>query len=226
MRDYKQIWKTLAKVKQTEAKDVFIYNIFKAMTAKNPNKLEVALNLLQRAFTPVTKPIKLKNGRRPYDRISRLYGVLRIDVKDLPNLYNPPTRLRDCVETVEEIKMYNDIKDKVCQELDKHSDDLYTFIFVRQDLNKEIQVVQSSHAALVLGHKLKEHDPHKLNFVICGAKDLTELNDIKNHIACEGIETVEFTEPDLNNEITAIASFPMTVSKKRCMRRYKILKYN
>jgi hypothetical protein len=225
MKDFKQVWKSLAKARQISAADVFTYNIFKAITAKNPNKLEVALNLLQRAFTPVTKPIKLKNGRRPYDVISMMYGATRIDIKDLPNLYNPPTRLRDCVETVEEIKMYNDIKEKVCKELNDHVEDLYTFIFVRQDLNKEIQVVQSSHAALVLGHKLKDHDPHKLNFVVCGAKDLSELMDIKNHIATEGIETVEFVEPDIDNEVTAIASFPMSVSKKRCMRHYKILKY-
>ena len=225
MKDYKQVWKTLANAREVEAKDVFIYNIFKAMTAKNPNKLEVALNLLQRAFTPVTKPIKLKSGRRPYDILDRMYGT-RIQVQDLPNLYNPPTRLRDCVETVEEINMYNQLKQDVYKALNDHVEDLYTFIFVRQDLNKEIQVVQSSHAALVLGHKIKDHDPHKLNFVVCGAKDLADLMAIKDHIATEGVETVEFVEPDLNNEITAIASFPMSVSKKRCMRRYKILKYS
>lgn len=227
MQNFTNVWKSLAKAKQITAADVFIYNIFRAMVAKNLSKEGVALGLLQRAFTPVTKPIKLASGRRPYDVLDKVWRQINIQEYELNQFKSKdsPTTLRECLETVEEIKLYNRLKDTVTQELGKHSKDFYTFIFVRQDLSREQQVVQSNHATLVLGSKLIDYDPTKLNFVLCGAKDLHEIEQIKASVNWNGIETVEFTETDLNNEVTAIASFPMSVSKKRCMRRYKILTY-
>lgn len=225
MKNISSIWKSLAAAKEITAADVFIYNILKAMTAKTPDKRAAALNLMQRAFTPVTKPIKLKSGRRPYDVLSKMLGSIQLKETELESLKNTPTRVLSCIKTKEEVSLYNDLKEYTTRELDRRSEDLYTFVFIRQDLSKEQQVVQSAHATLVLGSKLQGYDHTKLNFVVCGAKDLSELNQVKEHINGNGMETVEFTEPDLNNEVTALASFPMSVSKKRCMRRYKILTY-
>jgi hypothetical protein len=80
------------------------------------------------------------------------------------------------------------------------------FIIVRKDLTPSQRAVQA-------GHALAAYLLHSSNFrwknetlIYLGVKGLTQLLNLKRKLQNNEIEFVEFREPDLNNEVTAIAS--------------------
>ena len=80
------------------------------------------------------------------------------------------------------------------------------FVIVRKDLSTSQRAVQA-------GHALAAYLLHSPNFrwkneilIYLGVKGLTQLLNLKRKLDLRGINYVEFHEPDLNNEITAIAS--------------------
>lgn len=87
------------------------------------------------------------------------------------------------------------------------------YVIVRKDLSTSQRAVQAGH--VVAEFMLRK--PTKWNneiLVYLGVKNLFELELIKYKLELNNIETIEFKEPDLNNEITAIA----------CNSKHKILK--
>jgi len=87
----------------------------------------------------------------------------------------------------------------------------YAYIFVRQDLSKEQQLVQFGHVCCVLGSEMHiRYDPHKLNFVAIGVKDLEQLDAIKFYLDFHDLTYVEFEEPDIGDQVTAIACLPVS----------------
>ena len=80
------------------------------------------------------------------------------------------------------------------------------FVIVRKDLTPSQRAVQA-------GHALAAYLLHSPNFrwknetlIYLGVKGLTQLLNLKRKLDRHGINYVEFREPDLNNEVTAIAS--------------------
>ena len=80
------------------------------------------------------------------------------------------------------------------------------FVIVRKDLSHSQRAVQA-------GHALAAYLLHSPNFrwknetlIYLGIKGLRQLENLKRKLDINEINHVEFREPDLNNEITAIAS--------------------
>jgi peptidyl-tRNA hydrolase len=80
------------------------------------------------------------------------------------------------------------------------------YVIVRKDLSTSQQAVQA-------GHALAEYLLHGPYFrwknetlIYLGVKGLRQLKNLKRKLDDHGIKYVEFHEPDLNNEVTAIAS--------------------
>lgn len=80
------------------------------------------------------------------------------------------------------------------------------YLIVRKDLSHSQRAVQA-------GHALAEYLLHSPNFrwknetlIYLGVKGLNQLENLKRKLELHGINYVEFREPDLNNEATAIAS--------------------
>ena len=80
------------------------------------------------------------------------------------------------------------------------------YIIVRKDLTHSQRAVQA-------GHALAEYLLHSPYFrwknetlIYLGVKGLKQLENLKRKLALQGTNYVEFREPDLNNEVTAIAS--------------------
>jgi len=227
MKDPQPIWKALAKEKQLTASDFIIRCVLKSIMAKASDKKAVVLGLFQKAFTPITNSNKVANNIYRYPFMYQ-YGIqyaTRFNEKDLIAQDALPVKLLQCLETEQEIMLYKNLLDYLFQDSDGHTGEKYSFIFIRQDLSKEQQVVQAAHVTLLLGTSPIKEDPTKLNFVVCGVKDKTELEQVEAFINEHEVTTVKFIEPDLNNEPTAIASYPMGINQKRFMRRFKTLKY-
>jgi peptidyl-tRNA hydrolase len=80
------------------------------------------------------------------------------------------------------------------------------FVIVRKDLSTSQQAVQAGHA---LAEYLM-HGPFSRwsngTLIYLGVKGLKQLENIKHKFEMEGIPYIEFREPDLNNETTAITT--------------------
>jgi len=80
------------------------------------------------------------------------------------------------------------------------------YVIVRKDLSDSQMAVQAGHA--VAEYLLHSHFSRWKNEILIylGVKNLLQLEKLKYKLDQEDIEYIEFREPDLNNEATAIAS--------------------
>jgi peptidyl-tRNA hydrolase len=80
------------------------------------------------------------------------------------------------------------------------------FVIVRKDLSTSQQAVQAGHALA----RFLMHGPFSRwqngTLIYLGVKGRNQLENIKRKFEREDIPHMEFREPDLNNEITAIAT--------------------
>lgn len=223
MKDFKAEWKKMLGInKQRSSADMFQYQLLKAQTAKTPASYEVRVALagllLQRAFTPITNQNKLTHGQGAYSGLKNAQWGSRFKAG---NTYND---LRNCLETEEEQALYQRLWEAATKKLEHKTEEFYTYLFVRKDLSPAQMIVQSNHASIVLGASLKDTKPAELNLVLCGAHDERHLESIKRHFAENNCEIVEFREPDIGNQLTAIASQPLPYSQKGFAVRYPTLR--
>jgi len=81
------------------------------------------------------------------------------------------------------------------------------YVIVRKDLTPSQRAVQAGHALaayLLHGSFLRRWQNETLIYL--GVKGLKQLENLKRKFHYEGINFVEFKEPDLDHEITAIAT--------------------
>ena len=80
------------------------------------------------------------------------------------------------------------------------------YIIVRKDLTTSQMAVQAGHT--VAQYLLHSHFSRWQNetLIYLGVKNLNQLEKLKCKLDIEDINYIEFREPDLNNEVTAIAS--------------------
>lgn len=84
------------------------------------------------------------------------------------------------------------------------------------------QAVQSAHAAIDFVIKYPELSliwHNKSNYlVVLSVKSQECLNSIINQLEKTNLKFISFVEPDLNNEITAVAIEPGDISRRLCSR--------
>lgn len=80
------------------------------------------------------------------------------------------------------------------------------YVVVRKDLSVSQMAVQAGHA--LAQYLLDSHPPDWKNetLIYLGVKNLGQLEMLKFKLSNNDIKFVEFCEPDLNDEVTAIAS--------------------
>ena len=101
----------------------------------------------------------------------------------------------------------------------------YVYIFVRQDLSPEQQLVQASHATLVLGNKLKRQDVSELYFAVIGIPQLSDFCKVMKDLKKHGTDFISFYEPDQGNTMTAIATHPIPKDQRGRLLDYKRLTF-
>jgi hypothetical protein len=113
--------------------------------------------------------------------------------------------------------------------MNKQSDNMkkYLYIFTRQDIFKEYQLVQSSHVAYKLGSVLgKDADADNTYFTCVGVRNLEALLAVEKILFAFGIKYEYFIEPDLNGgEMTAIAVHPIDEDKRDILLAFNLLKF-
>ena len=221
MQDYKQAWKDRANQKNLTSYDMFNLCLMKAIKSKsNEDKFKLAWAILQASFRPVTNKKKLANGHDRWLAIAQAaYHAKWVKQENwlLSHLDEG------------ELKTYHELAAEIHKSIwsQKVPEKQYSFFFVRQDISPEYQLVQNSHVALKLGTELaaEQVKSDELYFACIGTENLDSLHQIYTKLLEDGVRTVAFYEPDLRNELTAIATFPIAADKKAFLSHHKRLRF-
>lgn len=98
------------------------------------------------------------------------------------------------------------------------------YVFLRKDLDPVQQTVQAAHVCLEVGRKFKLEDP-RFKIIIFGIRSETKLQSIIHELQGHNINHVIFTEPDLNDALTAIATEPLNADRGALFSRYRLLEH-
>jgi hypothetical protein len=95
-------------------------------------------------------------------------------------------------------------------------------VFVRCDLTAPQITVQACHAVLeaTKAYASTEHP----NIVLLGVDNEWQLHAIGNRLQLNDISFRCFSEPDLNDQMTAIATAPVYGAARKIFARYQLLK--
>ena len=208
-----QLWKTLTLKKIIQSADIAALMIIKAVRSKSNEKLDVAKGLLLKSFTPITNQSRLNRGEKSFQALERATQS-SVWSELLSTL------------TEEEKTSFRYLATTLSKE--KWEDNTYVYIFVRKDLEKVQQLVQAAHVTMVLGQDvgIKDHDASRQHFCVLGVGDLAALNDVHDFLVNKKIAHKYFKEPDIGNQMTAIATVPLRKSftvRKRLFSNYALL---
>jgi len=81
------------------------------------------------------------------------------------------------------------------------------FVITRNDLSAAYQAVQSGHAVAEWMIANKDHHWQNKTLVYLAVKDLRRLELLKEKLDSRCYDPVCFYEPDMNNELTAVAVY-------------------
>lgn len=99
----------------------------------------------------------------------------------------------------------------------------YTYILVREDLNKGQQITQAGHAAYEAGKNL---DPDKMatHMVVLSIKNQEELLIASQMLESHGVEHCLFFEPDHNIGESALATRPIQcILERKLFKKWKCI---
>ena len=99
----------------------------------------------------------------------------------------------------------------------------YVYVLTRRDLPFPQQAVQAAHASIEAARKFIDKDIEHPHLVLCTVENEEELfcalNELKDHV-----RIAEWREADIDDELTAIASEPVSGDVRRLFRNYQLLK--
>lgn len=101
----------------------------------------------------------------------------------------------------------------------------YVYVFTREDLSPAQIAVQSCHASIeaAAAFKLSQLPEHP-SVIILGIKNESKLDNIQATLAENGIRHVTFREPDLDCQITSIATEPMFGDQRQFFRKFQLIR--
>jgi hypothetical protein len=94
---------------------------------------------------------------------------------------------------------------------------------VRTDLSPGQQVVQACHAAWDACSTFHDPGHEHPHLVVCGVPDESTLKHVLEQLRERGVRLRAFTECDIGNELTALASEPLAGAARRPFRKYRLL---
>lgn len=97
----------------------------------------------------------------------------------------------------------------------------YIYIALRSDLSRPQQAVQASHAAIESARNFINEGMEHPSVIILNMKSEEAL--IKFNNSCPN-RTIGFREPDIGNQLTAIATEPVFGDDRKYFRKYQLLK--
>jgi hypothetical protein len=216
--DFIEQHKKKAAAKTLTSGDMAMYHIRRAYNAKSNEKIRLAKIFLMSAFTPISSKNELANGAKPYDGVRIALDNVTVQLRRWSL-----TVIRTSEEEVQLVKVLNEMVKELLGHFssaepvyrDPKANTVYAYIFTKQDMSREQQLVQTAHCTMVLGQAVAatEYDAKKLHFTVFGVPDGGALEAKKNFLEARGVQTVHFIEPDMGNVMTSFACMPMKKSQ-------------
>ena len=100
----------------------------------------------------------------------------------------------------------------------------YVYVVTRRDLSNSQQAVQAAHAAIEVARTSIPPSMEHPHLVLCGVDSESQLNTIAKKLRNHGIDIKEWYEADRNDELTAIASEPVSGETRRLFKNLTLLK--
>jgi hypothetical protein len=101
----------------------------------------------------------------------------------------------------------------------------YCYIFVRQDITPEQQLIQFGHVAAKAGAKSPDKLWEYVHFVGIGVRNERELHKAALLMADNDIPYSTFNEGAMDDELTAVASVPVRGPTREVFKNYKTLRF-
>jgi hypothetical protein len=96
-------------------------------------------------------------------------------------------------------------------------------VLVRQDLSPGQQVVQACHAVAESVSSFPSSENARPHLVVCGVPNELALRQTLERILGHGVRCRSFLEPDLEHQMTAWATEPISGTARRLFRRFRLL---
>lgn len=109
----------------------------------------------------------------------------------------------------------------------------YVYIFVRQDMSIEQQIVQTGHVTHQMGFYMSDYkgsdkqevaDPANTNFVLVGVRNEEALEAVEDILAAFDFEHTSFIETYPKPHKTAVATYPIKEPYKGVLKAFNLLK--
>lgn len=110
---------------------------------------------------------------------------------------------------------------RLCKRMFDHS---YTYAITRKDLSFPQQAVQAGHAAIEAARKYLKPDDEHPSLILCAMKNEAQLTNAADNLERQGIRIQRFYEPDIGNQLTAIATEPLSGEARKAMRKFQLIK--
>jgi len=98
------------------------------------------------------------------------------------------------------------------------------YVLVRKDLPPAQQVVQSCHAVAEAARSFLSAEQEHPHIIVCQVRDEPTLRQSLDKLQTHGVRCHAFVEPDLGNELTALATEPVFDGTRRLFRRFPLLR--
>jgi peptidyl-tRNA hydrolase len=96
-------------------------------------------------------------------------------------------------------------------------------VLVRKDLSPSQQAVQAAHAAIEVARKHISSDEEHPHLVIAGVSSEVHLQNAYSRLKAHGVTVEPFYEADIGDELTAIASAPISGKDRHHFRRFNLI---
>jgi hypothetical protein len=117
-------------------------------------------------------------------------------------------------------KRWNSIARKICNRLFNHP---YMYILIRNDLSSRQKAVQACHASIESAKHLQNKNDIHPSTIICVVKNEAKLLKCAKELSENNYEYKLFSEPDLGNQYTALATKPVSGKDRNYFKKYKLL---
>lgn len=101
----------------------------------------------------------------------------------------------------------------------------YVYVFIRTDLSDPQIAVQSCHSIVEATHAFDLGNlPTHPSIIILGVKDQNRLEQARLYLTQHQIQYVAFREPDIDWEMTALATGPIFGEKRKLFKKFELLR--
>lgn len=100
----------------------------------------------------------------------------------------------------------------------------YMYVLVRNDLSAAQKAVQSGHALIEATREYMTNDTEHPSVIICVVKSEDKLKKCAEELSEKGISFKHFSEPDIGNQWTALASKPLFGDDRNAFKRFQLMR--